>query len=113
MALVEILCDECSTVHLAHNDVPVGADVYLVGSPLGLTTSVTRGIVSGQRLLRGVTYLQTDAAANFGNSGGPLVKVETGEVVGILTFGLKDTEGLAFAISITDALRVLGIRYQN
>jgi len=113
VALVQILCDRCSTVHLGRGDAPAGTDVYLVGSPLGLTTSVTRGIVSGQRLLRGVTYLQTDAAANPGNSGGPLVEMETGEVVGILTFGLRDTEGLAFAISITDALRVLGIRYQN
>ncbi len=113
VALVEILCDRCSTVHLAKDDLAVGAEVYLVGSPLGLTTSVTRGIVSGHRLIRGVTYVQTDAAANPGNSGGPLVHSQTGEVVGIVTSKFLGAEGLAFAISITDALRVLGIRYQN
>ena len=42
--------------------------------------------------------IQTDAAANPGNSGGPMIST-SGEVLGILTFGYRETEGLSFAIS--------------
>ncbi len=55
--------------------VSVGSDIYAIGSPASrdLSFSLARGIVSGVRLLDGVQYLQTDAAVNRGNSGGPLV----------------------------------------
>ncbi len=85
----------------------VGSMVWAVGSPYGLEQTVTSGILSakerGNGELQDVTreYLQTDAAVNPGNSGGPLVNAR-GEVVGINTsiFGNK-FQGISFAIPST------------
>ena len=52
------------------------------------------------RVYDGVDWVQTDAAINPGNSGGPLIDLNTGSVVGINAMGLKDTEGLNFAVPI-------------
>jgi hypothetical protein len=82
-----------------------GETVFAVGSPLGLESTVTKGIVSAKRSLPdlNVTCIQTDAAINSGNSGGPLVNTR-GEAIGINTFVVKKSiaEGLNFAISIND-----------
>ncbi|HDY67699.1 MAG TPA: PDZ domain-containing protein [Candidatus Scalindua sp.] len=72
------------------NEVNIGDVVIAVGSPWGLSQSVTSGIVSAKRqslTIEGVTHanlLQTDAAINQGNSGGPLINAD-GEVIGINT----------------------------
>ncbi len=81
-----------------------GEEVVALGSPLGLTNTVTRGIVSAVRQVGGLTLVQTDAAINPGNSGGPLVD-RTGEVVGITTLGMRSAvaQGLSFAIAIDHA----------
>jgi len=82
------------------NDVQVGEKVIAIGNPLGLQFSVTEGIVSGIHR-EGSTglpaYIQTDAALNPGNSGGPLIN-KMGEVVGINNFKLGDSESLGFAL---------------
>lgn len=77
-------------------DVEQGDTVLAFGQPLGLKNTVTHGIVSNVRNLEGMTLIQTDAAINPGNSGGPLVNMD-GKVIGMNSFILKDTEGLAFA----------------
>jgi putative serine protease PepD len=64
--------------------VSVGADVLAVGSPLGLTGTVTKGIVSAIRRVGDTTLIQIDAAINLGNRRGPLLH-ENGTVVGINT----------------------------
>jgi len=82
----------------------VGDSVLAVGNPFGLAHSVTSGIISakGRRgIVENVSYqdfLQTDAAVNPGNSGGPLVNM-SGQVVGINTaiYG-KSYQGISFAI---------------
>jgi serine protease Do len=75
-----------------------------VGHPLGLTFSVTRGIVSAKaRDYEGQIYIQTDAAINPGNSGGPLLD-KKGRIVGINTFLLRGGYALSFAIPIDRAL---------
>ncbi len=83
-------------------DVNVGDWVLAVGNPYGLDRSVTAGIVSAeQRSLSNSPYqhfLQTDAAVNPGNSGGPLVNLK-GEVIGITTAILGNSyRGISFAI---------------
>jgi S1-C subfamily serine protease len=117
IALVEVDCaDTCPTVPLGVNlDPQVGDEVYAVGTPVAdfLSHSVTSGIVSGLRLVQGTTVIQTDAALNPGSSGGPLLAATSGAVIGVVSAKLSGNrlEGLGFAVSIQDALRVVGVRH--
>lgn len=84
-----------------------GQEVITIGSPLGLLqNSVTRGIISGVRKLEAVTVIQTDAAMNPGNSGGPLLD-RNGEALGINSFIHRGSQGLNFAIAIDHARPLL------
>ena len=90
----------------------VGEFVMAVGSPLGLDTTVTQGIISAvNREVESdgtkYTCIQTDAAINSGNSGGALVNSE-GKVIGINTLKLSGSgvEGIGFAIPINSTLDV-------
>jgi len=96
-----------------------GQEVYAVGTPHGLTRTVTRGIVSNPNRYfednRGIggyetgafnTWLQTDAAINPGNSGGPLVTGD-GKVIGISSRGYLGANNLGFAIPSLTARSVL------
>ena len=78
-----------------------GTDVVALGYPLSYTigenVTMTTGIVSSLRTYEGVDYIQTDAALNPGNSGGPLLNLR-GEVVGMNTSRLRDSQGINFAI---------------
>jgi hypothetical protein len=95
-----------------------GEEVFALGNPRGLANTVTRGIVSSVRraegefrsvVPEGTTLIQTDAAVNPGNSGGPLLNTN-GEVVGIVTFKRSAGEGLNFALSIIDALEAIQVK---
>jgi hypothetical protein len=96
--------------------VAVGADVYAVGSPASrdLSFSLARGIVSGVRLLQGLQYLQTDAAVNSGNSGGPLVTA-SGEAAAIVSYKLVGVavEGIAFGVPLAGGLDAIGVSLGN
>lgn len=84
-----------------------GQEVITIGSALGtLQNSVTRGIVSGVRRSGGATLVQTDAAANPGNSGGPLLD-RNGVAIGITTMGYRDKQGLNFAVAIDHARAII------
>ncbi len=78
-----------------------GAKVYTIGNPVGLRHTVTSGIFSGYRQHRdtGEIMLQTDAPINPGNSGGPLID-EQGQVHGVNTMIIQNTQGIGFAIPI-------------
>ncbi|QDU30174.1 Periplasmic pH-dependent serine endoprotease DegQ precursor [Anatilimnocola aggregata] len=85
------------------DDAEVGSMVWAVGSPFGLQRSVTSGIISGKHRT-GMSrspyqdFLQTDAAVNPGNSGGPLVDIQ-GRVIGVNTAIVGDAyQGISFAI---------------
>lgn len=111
--------------------IKLGDTTFAVGAPLGDTYSgtVTKGILSGKDRLVAVSFsgsnsdyymkvLQTDAALNPGNSGGPLCNVN-GEVIGVTSLKLTEektssttsysVEGMGFAIPIEDALSYAGI----
>jgi S1-C subfamily serine protease len=79
-----------------------GEDVFAIGSPLGLTGSVAKGIVSAVRKHGGTTAIQTDVSVNPGNSGGPLIDLQ-GRVLGVNTSRLQGGEGIAFAVPISQA----------
>src|SRR6202023_3023944 len=79
------------------DQVRVGQMVFAVGNPFGLQETVTRGIISAKgRALHdsGVQFLQTDAAVNPGNSGGPLLNLR-GEIIGINSSIYSQTGGWA------------------
>lgn len=78
----------------------VGMNIYVIGSPLGLDWTVSKGIVSKlHRPFGQVDWLQFDAPATFGNSGGPIVN-ERGELVGIVSrMLLNPSDSLKFAVS--------------
>ncbi len=94
----------------------VGQKVYAIGNPFGLNGTMTRGIISSIRSIRGPQNnpiedaIQTDAAVNPGNSGGPLLN-SRGEVIGITTLiasnGADQSSGIGFAIPINTAKAVL------
>jgi S1-C subfamily serine protease len=86
----------------------VGDEVMAVGSPRKMYFSVSRGMVSfPNRFLDGVEYIQTDLPINVGNSGGPLVDRD-GDVVGIVSFILRDSQGISFALPIDRAVARFG-----
>ncbi len=91
------------------NAVKPGQRVVAIGSPEGLENTVTEGIVSGmnRQLDTYVGLIQTDAAINHGNSGGPLLNA-TGQVIGLNTLGVRDdnAQGLNFAVPINKAKQV-------
>jgi S1-C subfamily serine protease len=90
-----------------------GQEIIVIGSALGtLQNSVSRGIVSGLRNSGGVTLVQSDAAANPGNSGGPMLD-RNGRVIGVLTAGYSGKEGLNFGVSIDHARDILEGRETN
>src|SRR5262252_938843 len=93
----------------------VGQKVFAIGNPFGLSGTMTRGIISSIRQVRGPRgfideAIQTDAAINPGNSGGPLLN-SRGQVIGInsmiLTGGVEQSAGIGFAIPINTAKAVL------
>ncbi len=96
------------------DDLRVGDWVLAMGSPFGFQSSVTAGIVSATGRMGGPAgnisdFIQTDAAINRGNSGGPLVNLD-GEVVGINTWITTQTGGsvgLGFSIPINNAKRAI------
>lgn len=90
------------------NGARAGQEVIAIGSALGvLQNTVTRGIVSAVRNAGGVILIQTDAAINSGNSGGPLID-RTGRVIGITTLkAASNSESLGFAVAIDHARPLL------
>ena len=114
LAVLKIDKTDLTAAEFADSDhATVGEFAMAVGSPLGLDTTVTTGIVSAvnrEVTSDGNTYIciQTDAAINSGNSGGALVNSD-GKVIGINTLKLSGSgvEGIGFAIPINSTLNVI------
>jgi len=118
LALLQINAPNLQPVTLSDSsDLVVGQKVYAIGNPFGLSGTMTRGIISSIRSIRGPEgapiddAIQTDAAINPGNSGGPLLN-SRGEVIGINTLiatgGAEQSSGIGFAIPVNTAKTVLG-----
>jgi S1-C subfamily serine protease len=121
LALLQIDAPNLTPVVLAADskDLQVGQKVYAIGNPFGLNGTMTTGIISAIRTVRGPegnlidNAIQTDAAINPGNSGGPLLNLH-GEVIGINTLiatnpneQVEQNAGIGFAIPIDKAKAVL------
>jgi S1-C subfamily serine protease len=103
LALLQLDQSDCPCLTPGSTEnLPVGKRVYTIGSPLGISHTVTSGIVSGIITADGTRYIQTDAPINPGNSGGPLID-EAGNVLGINTMTVQGADGLGLAIPIETA----------
>ncbi len=94
------------------SDLMIGETVVAIGSPFGLTKTVTSGVLSavGRSFKANnqlyIDFLQTDAAINPGNSGGPLMNLD-GEVIGINTAIFSGAQGIGFAIPVDKVRRIV------
>lgn len=94
------------------DEVEVGDQIFVIGAPFGIGQTLTAGHLSGRHQLNstqnapGVELLQTDAAINTGNSGGPMFDME-GKVIGIVSTMMSGSDGLAFAAAANTAKRLL------
>lgn len=79
----------------------IGGEVFTVGAPQGFEWTISRGIVSGLRNLDGIKVVQTDASISPGNSGGPLISLKTGKVLGVNTMVWAEarSQNINFAVS--------------
>ena len=90
------------------NDYKQGSGVVAFGHPAGKDFTITRGIISAIRYETDFfEAIQTDAAINRGNSGGPLINISTGEIIGISSFGVEDNQGLNFALPSYSVCKVI------
>ncbi|AFY60160.1 trypsin-like peptidase domain-containing protein [Synechococcus sp. PCC 6312] len=114
IAVVQIAAKNLPTLPVGNSDqLMPGQWAIAIGNPLGLSNTVTAGIISAMGRSsdqigaadQRVSYIQTDAAINPGNSGGPLLNQE-GAVVGVNTAIIQGAQGLGFAIPINTAKRI-------
>lgn len=98
LALLKVQAKGLAFLRLAKNQPDVGTKVWAIGSPKGLDNTLSEGLVSGYRDIKGKpTLLQTTAPISPGSSGGPLV-IDTGQVVGVTTLTRIGGQNLNFAV---------------
>ncbi len=116
--------DEERDIALLRSDIPLGSesfevgdvdyetgdDIFAIGFPRGLDASLTTGVISNRKVefdfIPFSRFIQVDAPLNPGNSGGPVFN-EFGDVIGIVDWGLSESEGLNFAVAVNSVDRIV------
>lgn len=89
------------------NETTLGQKIHVAGYPYGMPFSVTEGTISSPKQLMGTNYLiQTDAAVNPGNSGGPMFN-EQQQLIAVTVSKIKDADNMGFGIPVTDLKSIL------
>ena len=98
---IENLPKQTKDIKVYHDNETTTRDKVLVlGYPYGMPFTITEGIVSNpKQIINGSNFIQTDAAINSGNSGGPLIN-EKGELLGIITSKFSEADNMGFAIPV-------------
>jgi len=81
---------------------------YPLGTKLGLDITVSTGIVSSLRNYPEISLIQTNAAINHGNSGGPMIWRRTNRVIGVVSAKARDSESIGFAINVKELKKLMG-----
>jgi serine protease Do len=110
VALIKTASESPVQVSIRKLPVKIGEEVFAIGSPFGeqLSGTVTRGIISAERFIDDLKYIQSDVSINPGNSGGPLVDI-AGDVVAIAELKKENAAGIGLFIPIAEVLDKLGI----
>ena len=113
VALIKVEAPKGRPLAIRRTPAELGETVYAIGTPMSdaYQNTVTRGIVSATRKLDGQSFIQSDAGATHGNSGGPLVD-EKGALIGLadLTVDASNGSTINFFIPIDEALTVLALK---
>ncbi len=102
LAVLQISASNLPYANICKKAVEVGSTVYAIGSSRGMTNTYSQGIITyADRVVDGVSHVQHDASITHGNSGGPLINVY-GEVIGINTWAISDSQNLNFAVFVDE-----------
>lgn len=106
IAILKIDASERDCANICKTEHRVGEKVYAIGSSKGMTATFSDGMITyAMREIDGISYMQHDAPCSTGNSGGPLIN-EYGEVIGINTWGIRDSQNLNFAIHVSELAKL-------
>ncbi len=110
LAILQISTKDHAYLKISNDKINVGEKIYALGSPKGLTGTMSDGMIStASRVVDGVDYIQITAPISPGNSGGPLIN-EFGEVIGVNSWIYNDPErisqNLNFAVNIKELEKV-------
>jgi len=110
VALIKTSVEPGRSISIRRGPIKVGEEVYAIGSPFGdqLSGTTTRGIISADRIMEDLRFIQSDVSINPGNSGGPLVDA-AGDVLAIAVLKKENAAGIGMFIPITEALEKLGL----
>lgn len=116
LALIKLPGSGYPCLPVSQDLAPAGHDVFVIGAPTNpkLSYTISKGIISGYRENKklGASYLQTDAAINGGNSGGPMLDKQS-RVIGIVSWGFTTKTGLNFGIPTAYAEKFLKLRFKK
>ncbi|MGE5614500.1 MAG: trypsin-like peptidase domain-containing protein, partial [Bacillota bacterium] len=93
-------------VTLGNSDrVELADDVLAIGNPMDMQNTISDGLISGVRSILGIKYIQTTASISYGSSGGPLFNM-SGEVIGVTSMTLMDSQNMNFAVPINSVRKL-------